>query len=146
MGTFSNFAEIVVAKSSTACSLVITTCSGVRDQAQETSCVAISLVQASGAEPGKGLDDRQAQTVLNFGVALAMSGNDRGMGQLRKDFTAGMNASPFKDAFNLIVSPNSVGLVDYRSLAKKVATVSNFKDFMVVYKERLKAGKLSSLN
>ena len=57
-----------------------------------------------------------------------------------------MDITEFKDAFRLIVSPNTEGLLDYRTVASKVATANNFKSFMASYRERLKAGKLSSLN
>ncbi|MBT3992171.1 MAG: hypothetical protein HOE97_16715 [Rhodospirillaceae bacterium] len=104
------------------------------------------LVQSTGAAPGRKLDDRQAQFVLNYGVALALSGNDRGINRLSKDYIKEMDATPFKDAFRLIASPDSVGLIGYRTVAGRVKTVSNFKNFMSSYRKRLKAGKLSQLN
>jgi hypothetical protein len=99
-----------------------------------------------GAGPGDELNEQQSQTVLNLAVALVLSGNERGVGRLRRDYSAGMDATPFKDAFRLIASPNAVGLLDYRTVASKAMTVSNFKTFMSAYRERMKAGKLSSLN
>jgi hypothetical protein len=104
------------------------------------------LVRSMGAGPGDELNEQQSQTVLNLAVALVLSGNERGVGRLRRDYSAGMDATPFKDAFRLIASPNAVGLLDYRTVASKVMTVSNFKTFMSAYRERMKAGKLSSLN
>lgn len=104
------------------------------------------LVAMSGALPGKPLDEKQAGYVLNFAVAIALSGNERGIVRLKGDYTDAMMASPFKDAFLLIASPNSIGLIDYRTVAGRVKTVSNFKNFMAAYKDRLKAGKLSALN
>ncbi|MBT6289757.1 MAG: hypothetical protein HOI98_05570 [Rhodospirillaceae bacterium] len=104
------------------------------------------LVRSMGVGPGDPLDEIQAQTVLNLAVALALSGNERGIGRLREDHAAAMDATEFKDAFRLIASPNTVGLLDYRTVASKVATVNNFKSFMSTYRERLKSGKLSSLN
>jgi hypothetical protein len=117
--------------------------------AKDWSKAAISLqklVLSTGAAPGRKLDDRQAQFVLNYGVALALSGNDRAISRLSKDYIKEMDATPFKDAFRLIASPDSVGLIDYHTVAGRVSTVSNFKNFMSVYRERLKAGKLSQLN
>lgn len=104
------------------------------------------LVRSMGAGPGDPLDETQALTVLNLAVALALSGNERGIGRLRKDHGVSMDATEFKDAFRLIASPNTVGLLDYRTVASKVATVNNFKSFMSTYRDRLKSGKLSSLN
>jgi len=104
------------------------------------------LVTMSGARPGKPLSEKQAQYVLNYAVAVALAGNERGVVRLKADYTKAMLASPFKDAFQLIASPNSIGLIDYRTVANKVQTVSNFKNFMAAYKARLKEGNLSSLN
>ena len=104
------------------------------------------LVVSTGAVSGRKLDDRQAQFVLNLAVAMALGGNDRGIIRLNNDFLKDMDNTPFKDAFRLIASPDSVGLLDYRTVAGKVKTVSSFKTFMASYKERLKAGKLSQLN
>ena len=45
-----------------------------------------------------------------------------------------MDNTTLKDAFRLIASPGATGLVDFRSVAGKVKTVSNFKSFMAGYK------------
>ncbi|NQV54879.1 MAG: hypothetical protein HQ503_03400 [Rhodospirillales bacterium] len=104
------------------------------------------LVQTMGARPGDKLDERQAQTVLNLAVAFALSENERGVVRLRQEYGESMDGTPFEGAFKLISSANSAGLIDYRSVASKVKTVSNFKTFMSSYRERLKAGKLSTVN
>ena len=104
------------------------------------------LLKTSGAGPGRKLDERQAQLVLNYGVALAYSGNNRGITRLNKDYTKEMDTTPFKDAFRLIASPDSVGLIDYRTISGRVKLVSNFKNFMVGYRKRLEQNKLSLVN
>ncbi len=103
------------------------------------------LVIYTGAAPGKQLDERQAQYVLNLGVVLALAGDEATSARLRDDYGSAMDNTPFKDAFRLIASADSKGLVDFRSVASKVKTVSNFKNFMESYKNRLKEGKLSQL-
>ena len=105
-----------------------------------------NLVRSMGAGPGDPLNHSQAQSVLNLAVAMNLSGNERGIGRLRNDYGAAMDTTEFKDAFRLIVSPNTVGLPDYRTVASKVAMANNFKSFMASYRERMKAGKLASLN
>ena len=40
----------------------------------------------------------------------------------------------------------NIGLIDYRTVASRVKTVSNFKNFMSTYRKRLKAGNLSQVN
>jgi hypothetical protein len=103
------------------------------------------LLVNTGAAPGRKLSEKQAQSVLNFGIALSFSANNRGVKRLSKDYLKEMDATPFKDAFRLIASPDSAGLIDYRTIASRVQTVSNFQNFMTIYRERLKSGKLSQL-
>jgi hypothetical protein len=103
------------------------------------------LLVDTGAAPGRKLTEKQAQSVLNFGIALSFSANNRGVKRLSKDYLKEMDATPLKDAFRLIASPDSAGLIDYRTVSNRVKTVSNFQNFMSMYRERLKAGKLSQL-
>ena len=104
------------------------------------------LVKSVGAKPGKPLDERQALYVLNLGVSLALGGNERGSVRLLQDYGPAMEGGPYKDAFNLIASPDAVGLLDFRTVASKVKTVAGFRTYMADYKKRLKEGKLSELN
>jgi tetratricopeptide (TPR) repeat protein len=104
------------------------------------------LVARSGAVANKPLNEEQAHLVLNFATAVTLSGNERGAAKLKQDFGAAMNATPFKDAFNLIATPNATGLIDYKSVTDRVKTASNFSSFMSVYKQRMKEGKLSTIN
>ena len=104
------------------------------------------LMISTGASPGRKLNEKQAQFVLNFGVALAYSGNNRGITRLSRDYLKEMDSTTFKDAFRLIASPDNIGLIDYRTVASRVKTVSNFKNFMSAYRERLKLGNLSGKN
>ncbi len=104
------------------------------------------VVSRAGAAPNKPLSEEQAQLVLNFAIAVTLSGNDRGVVKLRQDFGPAMAATSYRDAFNLIASPNAQGLVDYRTLSDRVKVASNFTSFMDNYKKRMKDGKLSSLN
>jgi hypothetical protein len=104
------------------------------------------LVARSGAVANKPLNEEQAHLVLNFATAVTLSGNERGAAKLKQDFGAAMNATPFKDAFNLIATPNATGLIDYKSITDRVKTASNFHSFMSVYKQRMKEGKLSTIN
>ena len=112
----------------------------------ESVSVLRRLVRSTEAAPGKPLDERQALFVLNLGVALALAGYDKGSAKLMADYGSAMDNTTLKDAFRLIASPGATGLVDFRSVAGKVKTVSNFKSFMAGYKERLKEGRLSQLN
>jgi hypothetical protein len=104
------------------------------------------LVAQSGAQANKPLNEEQARLILNFATAVTLSNNERGAAKLKQDFGNAMNATSFKDAFNLIATPNATGLIDYRSVTDRVKTASNFETFMSSYKQRMKEGKLSTIN
>lgn len=104
------------------------------------------LLRAYEARPGELLDDTQANAVLNQAIAMTLSKNERGVDRLRRDYGEAMDESRFRDAFRLIASPDTLGLIDYASIAGKVADVENFQTFMAAYQERLKERKLSAIN
>ena len=95
------------------------------------------LVDASNAQPEKPLDDRQTAYVLNLAIALTLAGNQRGVNLLRRDFGAAMNDTPSRDAFQLIASPETQGLLDYRTVSDKVQSAEKFQGFMSSYRKRL---------
>ena len=104
------------------------------------------ILRAYAAKANQPLDELQAQTVLNMGIAMTLSGNERGVDRLRLDYGEAMDDSPFRDAFRLIASPDTFGLISYTSIAGKVKDVKNFQTFMSAYQERLKARRLSEIN
>jgi tetratricopeptide (TPR) repeat protein len=104
------------------------------------------LVAAKGAHPGKPVNKTQANFVLNLAVALTLSGNQRGVARIRQEYGQAMGETQLRDAFNLVTSPNTVGLVDYRTIAGKVKEATDFGTFMAAYRERLKSGELSRVN
>ncbi|MHA1597478.1 MAG: hypothetical protein ACTSV1_02045, partial [Alphaproteobacteria bacterium] len=104
------------------------------------------LSRAYGAKPKEPVDELQGQTILNLAVAMTLSGNERGIDRLLRDYGDAMDEGPFRDAFRLIASPQSFGLIDYASIAGKVADVENFQAFMEAFQERLKEQKLSAIN
>ena len=104
------------------------------------------LVAAKGARPGESVDQTQANFVLNLAVALTLSGNQRGVARVRQQYGQAMGETQLREAFNLVTSPSTVGLVDYRTIAGKVKEVTDFGTFMASYRERLKSGELSRVN
>ncbi|NQV83673.1 MAG: hypothetical protein HQ494_07615 [Rhodospirillales bacterium] len=104
-----------------------------------------NLIRESQAKPGKPLDDTQAAYVLNYVVALTLSGNDRALERARSDFTTAMAAGSLKDAFNLIVAPSSPGLLNPELVKGRVTVAENFQTFMSAYRARLKKENLSDL-
>jgi hypothetical protein len=104
------------------------------------------LLRDFNAKPKTPLDDKQGQYVLNLAIALTLSGNERSLNRLRSDYGEAMEASTYREAFRLIASPQTVGLIDYGSIADKVKDVENFQAFMISYRDRLSHQKLSSIN
>jgi tetratricopeptide (TPR) repeat protein len=104
------------------------------------------ILRTYEAKANQPLDELQAQTVLNMGIAMTLSGNERGIERLRLDYGEAMDESPFRDAFRLIASPDTFGLISYTSIAGKVKDVKNFQTFMSAYQERLRVRKLSEIN
>ena len=102
-------------------------------------------VKAAGITFKQPLDDRQGLAVLKLTVALALSGNERGLTRARTDFGPLMAESPYADAFRLIASPTETGVIDYQTVAGKVKEAENFQSFMTDYRDRLKTNRLSEL-
>ena len=103
------------------------------------------LLRESGAKKRKTLDDIQKAYVLNFVIALTLSGNERGLRRARKDFSSKMEKSRLKDAFRLITATTSTGLLDYKLVKDRVMEAEKFRTFMAIYRERLKNENLSDL-
>ena len=104
------------------------------------------ILRTYEAKANQPLDELQAQTILNMGIAMTLSGNERGIERLRLDYGEAMEDSSFRDAFRLIASPDTFGLISYTSIAGKVKDVKNFQTFLSAYQERLRARKLSEIN
>ena len=103
------------------------------------------LIKASGISAREPLEERQALTVMNMTIALALSGNERGIGRARADYGASMDTTPYRDAFRLISSPQTVGMMDIRDITSKVKDAENFQTFLAEYRQRLKTKNLSDL-
>jgi len=112
----------------------------------QTSQALQRLVRGYGAKPGMALSDRQSQTILNLAITMTLAGNERGVDRLQRDYGGAMDNTLNRDAFRLIASPKEPGLINYPSIAGKVAKVENFQNFLSEYQERLKEQNLSSIN
>ncbi|MDH5749948.1 MAG: hypothetical protein OEY85_11630, partial [Rhodospirillales bacterium] len=112
----------------------------------EAAKVLQRLVRSTNAQPGGSLNDKQSRFILNLATALTLSGNERLLNRLRNNFGESMEAGPYKDAFRLIATPQTEGLIDYRTIADRVSVVESFQTFMNSYQDRLKSKKLSAIN
>ncbi|NQU60525.1 MAG: hypothetical protein HQ512_05305 [Rhodospirillales bacterium] len=103
------------------------------------------LMAFYGAKAGAPLNDKQSSTVLSYAIAMGLSGNDRGLNRARVDFINAMDKTKLKDPFRLIVSPDSLGLIDPKDVSFRVKEVEKFQTFMAAYRERLRKQNLSEL-
>ncbi|MBT6096686.1 MAG: hypothetical protein HOH04_17510 [Rhodospirillaceae bacterium] len=103
------------------------------------------VAKAKGAEKDKPLSDGQAAHVLNYAISLTLSGNERGLGRMRRDFGRAMEATSLKDAFRLVTAPTALGMIDPSTVTARVKLAENFKTFLGEYKKKLKDEGLSSL-
>ncbi|MHC8509168.1 MAG: tetratricopeptide repeat protein [Rhodospirillales bacterium] len=104
------------------------------------------LARAYGAKPRRPLDRRQARTILDMATAFTLSGNERALGLLRRNFGPQMAASDYADAFKLISAPVSFSLIDRGRIPRTVAQAAAFQTFLSDYKERLEDAPLSAIN
>ncbi|MFQ5763430.1 MAG: tetratricopeptide repeat protein [Rhodospirillales bacterium] len=103
------------------------------------------LLRVTDAKPGEPLDERQAVHVLNYAIALTLAGNERALNRLRGDYGAAMDQSNLNNAFRLIATPASLGLINPANVSASVKEVEKFQSFMAAYRERLKSQNLSEL-
>jgi hypothetical protein len=85
------------------------------------------------------LDDAKARLVLNWAVALALSGDQAGVDALRRRFATRFAAGSFSQLFKAIVGDGGGPPPDYRALAKQVADLDTLNGFMAGYRDA--AGK-----
>ena len=93
-----------------------------------------------------GFPDERARYVLNWAVNLAMAGQERTLNMLKRRYGVVMAQSPYAEAFSLITSSPTQGLIDYRTLADKVDQVEDFKGFLANYRDQLEKSQLSAIN
>ncbi|MDP2696680.1 hypothetical protein [Thalassospira sp.] len=90
--------------------------------------------------------DQRSQYVLNWAVNLAMAGRERELNTLKRKYGVVMAQGPYAEAFNLITSSPTQGLIDYRTLTSKIEEVENFKGFLATYRDQLEKTQLSAIN
>jgi hypothetical protein len=97
--------------------------------------------------PGDTLERVQAQIVLNWASALTLAGDQLGLSDLRSGYGKAMAATPFADAFRVVADdPTAVAEGDPRTVANRVAQVSELQSFIAGLKEKVAKDKLSAVN
>ncbi|MCZ6484032.1 MAG: hypothetical protein O6757_12455 [Alphaproteobacteria bacterium] len=107
----------------------------------EAAKVFARLVPAQMNEEDKDGDnsfgDEEKRTVLNWAIALSLSGNSAGLDAVRRRFAKQMAEGPYNEAFKVVTSHTAAPITNYRMLTQKVAEVDHFQAFMASYRERL---------
>ena len=91
------------------------------------------------------MNSEQAQKVLNYAIALALSENERALAKVRQDYGPAVQVTEFKDAFRLVSAPTALGLISPNSVPSRVKLAENFKTFLSEYKKRLQERGLSGI-
>jgi len=103
------------------------------------------VLRASGAKKDEPLTQDQAERVLNYAISLVLSGNERALAKVRREYGRAVESTDLKDAFRLVSAPTALGLISPGSVQTRVKLAENFKTFMSAYKKRLKEQGLSGL-
>jgi hypothetical protein len=86
--------------------------------------------------------------VLSWAAALALAGDQAGLGKLVETYGKAMDGTPSAKIFHVIAddttAPNTV--TDPRQIASQVAQIGELQSFMASYRQRLAAEKLSAIN
>ncbi len=91
------------------------------------------LSERIGREDPLGEDERQI--LIKYAIALAMVGDQAGLGRLRADFAGGMQTGSFSKAFDLITQRREFGAGSLRDLVTGTASVNLLKSFMSQYRQ-----------
>ncbi|KJE34499.1 hypothetical protein UF64_15705 [Thalassospira sp. HJ] len=115
---------------------------------QDYMSAAETFQRLVGEEPfdPAGISDDRGRFMLNWAVNLAMAGQERTLNMLKRRYGEVMAQSPYAEAFSLITSSPTHGLIDYRTLADRVDEVEEFKGFLATYRDQLEKSQLSAIN
>ncbi len=95
---------------------------------------------------GAQMSQDMRQRVLQLATALRLSDQRRDIALLRRDYLRYMNSTAEFDAFNLLTSQTSSGLIDLQTVEAQIKQAESFRSFMGDYKDRMKEGGLSAIN
>ena len=96
-----------------------------------------ALVNEEDEDGDDSFGDEEKRTVLNWAIALSLSGNTAGLDAVRRRFAKQMAEGPYNEAFKVVTSHTAQPITDFRMLTRKVAEVDQFQAFMTSYRERL---------
>jgi len=97
-------------------------------------------------EQGTQMSEDMRKRVLQWATALRLSDQRREIAMLRRDFLKHMNATAEFDAFNLLTSQTTSGLIDMEAVEAQIKQAESFRSFMSDYKDKMKSKGLSAIN
>jgi predicted negative regulator of RcsB-dependent stress response len=108
-------------------------------QARDWRGVAETLRRSVGEPPPAGakLADDKALAVLHEATALALAGDEAALQQLRQQFGAAMEASPFDAMFKVVAAEQGERAVDVAAIAQQVAAAAPYQSFLQAYRDKL---------
>jgi tetratricopeptide (TPR) repeat protein len=92
------------------------------------------------------VDEDTARVVLKIATAMVLGKDRAGLAGLQKQYGAAMDQSPLKDDFRVVAGNSSATSGDFKSLADRVAQISDLQGFMTTYRQRLAKNDLSKIN
>ena len=92
------------------------------------------------------IDEDTARTVLKIATAMVLGKDRPGLAALQKQYGAAMDKSALKDDFRVVAGNSSSTAGDFKSLADRVAQISDLQGFMTTYRQRLATEQLSKIN
>jgi tetratricopeptide (TPR) repeat protein len=99
--------------------------------------LAATLTRLAGEPRDNTLSDEQARTVLHLSVATVLSDDAAIMRSLRERFTTAMQATRYKDLYEVLTGDRGPPPEDMRAVAARVTTVAPFQTFLAQYRDRL---------
>jgi hypothetical protein len=117
-----------------------------RKQDWANAAIAFESLVPRSDRPDAPLDDANAKLVLSWATALTLANDERGLAALRRNFGPAMDATPYKDGFNLLTSALDRELPDMQAVATKIKEAEGFQTFMSNYKKRVQSAGLSAIN
>jgi tetratricopeptide (TPR) repeat protein len=107
----------------------------------------VPVLQHGLKPPAAGkVDEDAARIVLKVATAMVLGKDRAGLAALQKQYGAAMDQSPLKDDFRVVAGNSSATSGDFKSLADRVAQISDLQGFMTTYRQRLAKNDLSKIN
>ncbi|TVR83004.1 MAG: hypothetical protein EA405_05480 [Rhodospirillales bacterium] len=105
------------------------------------------LAEALGVSPRDALSEAEAHLVLNRAIALTLAHEDAGLAALQDRHGDAMMGSPYREAFQLLVSGVEGPPGDVRAhLDTTVGSATGFQAFLSTWRDRVRDDGLSTIN